>query len=132
MKIESHKNVIKESLEVIKESINKGLLERQRTLGFHCSAVLIDILEIYLHKKNLIHPGTVIKHDFFSSERKALEKLDKNFDSKKEIIKLLVDLENRRNLLCYGKQQDLEFIEKYIELFNKIKKIFDNMGVDYE
>jgi len=34
MKIEDHNRNIKESIEVINESIQKGLQERQRTIGF--------------------------------------------------------------------------------------------------
>ena len=132
MKIDAHKRAIQESLEVIFESVNKGLSERQRTIGFHCSVVLVDILELYLHSKNLIDPGASIKHDFFTSERKAEERLPQSFEHRTQIIKLLVEVEKRRNLLCYGKGQDEKFLEEYLELFNKVKKIFDSMGVKYE
>ena len=67
MKIESHKENLKESLAVIEESIIKGLVERQRTIGFHVSAASIDLLEILLHKHNLIDPGFTIKKSFYVS-----------------------------------------------------------------
>src|SRR3989338_4399285 len=118
MKIEDHKKSIRESLEVIKESINKGLAERQRTIGFHCYTALANILEIYLHTKNLINPGATIKHDFFSSERKALEKLPQQFENKENILKMLVEIEKKRNIICYGKEQGEEYIEEYLKLFN--------------
>jgi len=63
MKIESHYKSLKESLELIEESVQKGILERQRTIGFHCSAAAVDMLEIFLHKSRLIEPGAIIKHD---------------------------------------------------------------------
>ena len=132
MKIEAHKKLIKESLEVIREAINNGYADRQRTLGFHCSAVLMDMLEIYLHSKNLIDPGASIKHDLFGSEKKADERLPHSFDHRTQIIKILIEIEKRRNLLCYGKGHDERFIEEYLELFNKAKRIFDSMGVEYE
>lgn len=132
MKIEDHKKTIKESLEVIKESINKGLIERQRTIGFHCSTALANMLEIYLHTKNLIDPGSTIKHDFFSSERKALEKLSQQFENKEQILKLLAEIEKKRNIICYGKNQSAEYIEEYLKLFNRARGIFDSMGVAYE
>ena len=131
MNVESHRRTIKESLEVIKESIGKGVMNRQRTIGFHCSASIVDILEIYLHSKNLIGPGTKINHDFFSSERKALEKLPQDFENKKKIISLLVEIEKRRNMLCYGKEQSKGYVEEYLELFNKVRRVFDSMGVEY-
>lgn len=132
MRIDHHKRAIKESLEIIKESIDRGLIERQRTIGFHCSVAAVDILELYLHSKNLVDPGASIKHDFFSSEKKALSKIKVEFENKARIIKLLVEIENKRNLLCYGKGQSKEYIEKYLGLFNALRKIFDSMGVEYE
>lgn len=132
MRIEAHKEAIKESLEVIKDSIERGIEKRQRTIGFHCSAVLMDMLEIYFHNKHLIDPGVSIKHDLFSSEKKAIERLPKQFDHRNELIKLFIEVEKKRNLLCYGKHQDRKFIEEYIEIFNKAKKAVDSMGVEYE
>ena len=42
MKIESHLENLKESLREIEEAITKGLLQKQRTLGFHASAGAIN------------------------------------------------------------------------------------------
>ena len=131
MNIESHKRTVRESLDVIKESMDKGVVRRQRTIGFHCSAAIMDMLEIYLHSRNLIGPGTKIQHDFFSSERKAFERLPKDFENKKKIISLFVQIEKSRNTLCYGKEQDKGYIEAYMELFSKARQIFDSMGVEY-
>lgn len=63
MKIESHLKSLRESFELIDESIEKGLLERQRTIGFHTSAACADMLELLLHKKNLIDSGFIVKHE---------------------------------------------------------------------
>ena len=103
MNIESHRRAIRESLELINESIQRGLEERQRTIGFHCSVAAVDMLELFLHSNGIIDPGKTIKHDFFTSERKALEKLTFSFEKKHEIVKLPVELESRRNSLCYGR-----------------------------
>jgi hypothetical protein len=132
MNIESHKKAIKESLEEIRESVQVGLEKRQRTIGFHCSAVVADILELYLHAQNLIEPGTIIKHDFFSSMRVANERIKVDFPNKDKIFSLVNKLETKRNLLCYGKSRSKDEIEKYIDIFNKILKTFDNMGVKFE
>ncbi len=131
MNIGSHRRALRESLEEIRESIRRGMTERQRTIGFHCSVAAADMLEIYLHQKGLIDPGATIKHDIFSSERKALEKLPE-FDDMKKIVKLMVSLENKRNMLCYGKPQTEESMEDFIQTFNKIKGIFESIGVDCE
>jgi hypothetical protein len=131
MKIEDHIRNIKESEDVIKESIQKGLQERQRNIGFNTSVATAEMLEIYLHKNNLINPGTMIKHELFNSVKKANEFLNFDFPRKEEIITLLHEIESKRNILCYGKPQPLELIESIIESYNKIKSIFEELGVKW-
>src|SRR3990167_2817163 len=97
MKIESHLENLKESLREIEEAVTKGLLQKQRTLGFHASAGAIDILEIILHKNNLIDPGFVIKHEWFNSKKKIAEKLPFDFPKKREILECIVKIEAARN-----------------------------------
>ena len=70
MRIEDHLRNINESLEVIKECIQKGILERQRSIGFHTSVASVEMLEVFLHKENLLNPGATLKHEWFSSVRK--------------------------------------------------------------
>ncbi len=125
MNAEEHKAAVKESIEVIKEAIQTGIERRQRTIGFHCSAAVIDLLELFLHKNNIIDPGKTMKHDFFSSERKALSKLSEDFPEKQKIIALLVSLETKRNQLCYGKLKQKEDVEAYLALFARIRSFFD-------
>lgn len=124
MKIESHLQNLKESIREVDLAVIENLLQKQRTLGFHTSAGAIDILEIILHKNNLIDPGFVIKHEWFSSKRKIKEKFPFDFPHKKEIISLIERIEGIRNILCYGKRQDEEILEKLIHDFNKLKQIF--------
>ncbi|MFH0836580.1 MAG: hypothetical protein V1870_00460 [Candidatus Aenigmatarchaeota archaeon] len=132
MNIESHKKGLRESLTMIRRAIQDGIENNQRTIGFNCSAAIVDVLEIYLHSRNLIDPGTIIKHDFFNSRKQAEKRLTFDFPNKGKIIEMLVRLEEKRNILCYGKQQSGKMLEEHISLFNEIKKIFDEMGVDYE
>ncbi len=132
MRIESHKKSIAESLDELAQAINIGLEKRQKTIGFHCSSAAVELLEIYLHTKNLIDPGFQLKHNDFVSERIALEKLPFDFENKEIIIKVMVDIEKKRNTLCYGKQQPAKSIEEYIEKFNQMKNIMIEMGVEYE
>jgi len=124
MKIESHLENLKESLREIEEAVTKGLLQKQRTLGFHASAGAIDILEIILHKNNLIDPSFVIKHEWFNSKKKIAEKFPFDFPSKKEIINLVIKIETVRNKLCYGKRADEKELEQLIKDFTALKKIF--------
>src|SRR3989344_987473 len=124
MKGEEHYKAIKESLEVIKESVQIGLEQRQRTIGFHCSAAAVDMLELFLHKQNSINPGKIVKHDFFSSEKKAHRMLPEQFTDKEMIISILVRLEAKRNQLCYGKIKLMAEIEDYLAIFHKVRSFF--------
>jgi hypothetical protein len=63
----------KRDLEVIEESIEKGLVERQRNIEFNTSAACSDLLEILLHQQNLIDPGFTIKHEWIKSKNKIIK-----------------------------------------------------------
>jgi len=130
MKIETHLKNLKESLEVIEESIEKGLVERQRNIGFNASAACVDMLEILLHTKGLIDPGFVIKHEWLKSKNKVEEKFPFDFPNKKEILDLISKVEERRDTLCYGKPQKTEIIREVLDNFNKLKEKFKDVGIN--
>ena len=131
MKAEDHLRNIKESLEVIEESIQKGIQERQRNIGFNTSVAAAEMLEVYLHKKDLINPGLAIKHEWFSSIKNAKERLNFDFENKEKIIELLNKIELKRNILCYGKIQPIEDTEEILGYFNEIKSLFEDMGLKW-
>jgi len=131
MKIEDHLRNINESLEVIRESIQKGVQERQRNIAFNISVASVEMLEVYLHKINVLNPAVVIKHEWFTSIRKAKEKLKFDFPDEEKIIDLLYEIESKRNFLCYGKLQPLEVIESIITSFNKLKFLFEEKGLKW-
>ncbi|MEK6792876.1 MAG: hypothetical protein AABX96_04480 [Nanoarchaeota archaeon] len=130
MKIEYHKDRLKESLKVIGESIEKGLLERQRNIGFNTSAASADMLEIFLHKKSLIDSGFIVKHEWLKSKNSINEKFPFDFTKKNEIFEIILKIEEKRNVLCYGTNQKEESIRQVIENFNKLKSIFKEAGLD--
>ena len=84
MKAEDHLRNIKESLEVIEESIQKGIQEMQRNIGFNTSVAAAEMLEVYLHKKDLINLDLAIKHEWFSSIKNAKERLNFDFENKEK------------------------------------------------
>jgi len=111
MNIENHSRNLKESLELIDESIKIGIIKRQRTLGFNISVACADMVEILLHKKDLIDPGFLLKHEWFASERKFNEKVPFDFEGKKELIILISEIEKKRNTLCYRSPQKEEVLK---------------------
>jgi len=130
MKEESHIENLKESLQVINESIEKGLVERQKTIGFHTSIASCEMLELFLHKKHLIDPGFIIKHEWLKSKNKIKEKLPFEFPKKSEILDLIYNIEEKRNILCYGKPQKIETIQEILNNFNKLKKLLKEAGLN--
>lgn len=130
MKLEAHQQRLRESIQVIEECIEKGIIERQRNIGFNTSAAAIDMLEMLLHTENCIDHGMVIKHDWFTSERKVKEKLSFDFSSKQEITRLICAIEAKRNILCYGKTQKAETLQELIKDFNVLRNIFKGLGIN--
>lgn len=131
MNLEAHRRGVGESLEAIRDAVRKGAEKAQRTIGFHCSAAAVDMLEMWLHEQRVIDPGMSIKHDWFLSLEKVRKRLPE-FPHKEKILRLMVELEKRRNVLCYGKQQTRSVVEAYLETFNAIKDLFRSLGVEYE
>ncbi|HIH37610.1 hypothetical protein J4460_01670 [Candidatus Woesearchaeota archaeon] len=129
MRVEHHLRNLKESLEEVEAAVEKGVLLRQRTIGFHTSAACVDMLEIYLHKKNLIPLSFILKHEWFASKNKIQEKVSFPFSRKDEILSLISKVELKRNILCYGKQQPEQDIEELLHHFNSLRNIMEELGV---
>ena len=132
MKIENHYLRLKENLDVLDDSIKIDIIKRQSTIGFCVSAASIHMIEILLHKNNLIDSSYIIKHEWFKSKHKIDDKINFEFPKKEEIIELLKDIQEKRNELCYGTPKKEEEIVDYITKFNKLKEIFESLGVKNE
>ena len=132
MNIDKHYERLKESLDVLDESISKDIIKRQRTIGFNCSAASADMLEIYLHRNNLIDPRFIIKHEWFKSKNKMNEKFSFDFENKKKIFDIMEKIEEKRNSLCYGSPKGEKEVKDMIMNFNSLKKLFKDMGVVIE
>ncbi|MBI2139812.1 hypothetical protein HYU14_02720 [Candidatus Woesearchaeota archaeon] len=130
MNAEGHRKRLKESLDAISDAIEQGIDEKQRTIGFNASAACADMLEILLHKLNLIDPGFTVKHEWLKSKNKILEKFPFSFPGKEEIFSLIMLVEEKRDILCYGKPQKAEALKEVIENFNAVKKKFSEAGLD--
>jgi len=130
MKIEDHLRNINESLDVIKESVEKGLQKRQRTIGFSMSVASVEMLEVFLHKEKLLDLSSMLKHDWFSSVKRANDKVA-DFSDKNKVIELLNKIESKRNILCYGKTRTESEIRDVLNSFYKIKKFFEDKGLKW-
>lgn len=133
---DEHIKKIKEHLRVIDDAINNGAENNPVTIGFHCSACVLQFLEFYLHLTNKIQIGKVIKHDWFKKPQQGQKigplierKLPIDFPQKQEIYNLIYLLEESRTALVYG-SPILEQITNTLIAFNKIKEIFQELFND--
>ncbi len=130
MKIEMHLESLKELTDEINETIEKGIDKRQKIIGFCASSACVDLLEMLLHKNSLIDPGFIVKHQWLKSKNKLKEKMPFDFPKKKEILDLIFKIEDKRDLLCYGKPQSKETIQEAINNLNELKEKFREAGLN--
>ena len=128
--LEEHRKKIKEHFEEIEEAIDRGIEKRPITIGFHCSACSVELLEVYLHLINKIPVGKILKHDWFEKPKPEQKieplidrKLSLDFPEKEEIYNLIYSIEDERNSLLYGKPSEKQ-VKEVLESFQKLKTIF--------
>ena len=140
--LESHLRKIREHLEAIRDCIDRGIENKPVTLGFHCSACSVEILELYLHKINKVPISKVLKHNWFKQptleqkkEPLADRKVGAQFPEKAKIFDLLYQIESLRDTLIYGNPTPQD-IEKVIVSFQNLKSILITKlkmeGIDLE
>ncbi len=127
--IQEHKSKIREHFDELKDAIEEGIEKKPVTIGFHCSACSMQLLELYLHVLDKIPVGKVVKHDWFkkpNAEQKKQplieRKLPVEFPRKDEIYELIYQIEDKRNNLMYGKSDKEEVKQVYLS-FVKLKNL---------
>jgi len=126
---ENHLKKIEEHLEEIRDALDEGLEKKPITIGFHCSACSVELLELFLHQSNKITIGKVLEHNWFKrpnagQKKDALadRKLGIDFPDKDQIFELIYTIEEKRNNLIYGSPIK-EDIEAVLQAFNQLKDI---------
>ena len=124
--IEEHQKIVKELIEDIEEKMRLNLLvKRQKIIGFAVSEASTHLFAIFLYKNKLIDSGFNVNHSFFASQKRAEQTFSLDFKNKKEIISILVRIEELRNRLCYGRDKEAKEVNESIELLFKLKKILE-------
>src|SRR3989338_1824871 len=126
---ENHIRAIKEGLSAIEWAIDQGLEDKQITIGFYSSLIAVNLLELYMHEINIIKIDNMLKHEWFKSKNKIKEKLDFEFEEKEKILELMFKIEEKRNILCYGKRQRLEILNNILEHTYELKDLIESLGV---
>ena len=139
---EKHLQRIKEHLEEINDAIDEGMEKKPITMGFHCSACSIDLLELHLHATHKIPLGMQIKHNWFKRPKPGQKiiplverKIGTEFDDKERIYDLMYTIEGNRETLLYG-NATFEKVQEVYAAFQKLKdlleKKLDQEGIHLE
>ncbi len=124
--VEEHEKTARELIEDIEEKIRLNLVVKgQKLIGFAVSEASTNLFAIFLHKNKLITSGFHINHSFFVSEKRAEKVFNFDFKNKKEVIQILVKIENLRNRPCYGREKEPKEVNEAIQLLFKLKKILE-------
>lgn len=139
---EKHLQRIKEHLEEINDAIDEGMEKKPITIGFHCSACSIDLLELYLHTAHKIPLGLQLRHNWFKRPKPGQKiislperKIGAEFDDKERIYDLIYTIEGNRETLLYG-NATVEKVQEWYAAFQKLKEILQKKllegGTDLE
>ena len=133
MREEKHNEVLQEILDEIESSLKdkRGLVSHQRRLAFSLSLGAITLLEIYLHKLNIIKESSKINHIWFKRKKSTvLEYLEKqiisplkDIENIDEIIEIIMKIEEKRDDLAYGSPATEEILQEKINLFFRLKDL---------
>lgn len=140
--LEEHKRKIREHLQEIREAVDEGIENKPITIGFHTSACAVELLEVYLHKLNLISTGKTIKHNWFERpkpEQKILplieRKLPVNFPDKEKVYQWIYNIEEHRDNLIYGKNSPIltkSVLENFLRLKERLEEKLKELGEEIE
>ena len=124
MKPEEHQQALEEHIRNLNQAIDDGIEENQRNVSYNVSQGAVELFALYLHSLHLIEgSGDQWDHRFFKSKRRVKEKVPFAFPDKEKILALMEQIEQERNLLCYGKRKPRDRIERMITYFQELRKI---------
>ncbi|HIG93342.1 MAG TPA: hypothetical protein VJI32_07490 [Candidatus Nanoarchaeia archaeon] len=126
MKSEEHQQALEEHIRNLAQAIDNGIKENQRNIAYNVSLGAVELFALYLHTLHLIEgSGDQWDHRIFKSKKRVMEKVPFAFPDKERILKLLEEIEQERNLLCYGKRQPQQRIERMIANFQELRRTID-------
>lgn len=122
MRMEDHLNALKEHEENLKLAIERGLLKNQRNIAYNASQASVELFSMYMHKLDLIAIGENLDHRIFKSKT-VDNRIPQDFPKKDKALALMRKLEEKRNVLCYGKARPESEIKDVINSYNELKEI---------
>jgi DNA-directed RNA polymerase subunit H (RpoH/RPB5) len=133
MKIEKHRDALGEVSQTIKDALDdpKGIVIHQRRLMSMLSLGTAQVVEIYLHRLDVMKPGAQIKHEWLKKDEKnALLRLSSALTISPgkipkigEILALAREIEADRDEIVYGSPMASDkALKEKIDLFLELKK----------
>ncbi len=132
---EKHEEVLNEVLEEIETALKdkRSLLAHQRRLAFSLSLGTATLLELYLHKQNLMKAGGKINHQWLKKRKdRIFEQIQKQVVSPIHLIKNVNEalgiagkIEEKRDDLAYGAPTSEKILQEKINLFFELKKLLE-------
>ncbi|MBM3303734.1 MAG: hypothetical protein FJY76_01450 [Candidatus Aenigmarchaeota archaeon] len=124
MKLENHALKLREHLRALEWAVRQ---DNQSSIGFHASAGSVEVLSILLHRLMKVQLDFQINHGWFKSKGVLSQKMPFDFPRKEEILRLMWNIEELRNPLCYGSPRPESSIDEILESFYKIKEIVEGI-----
>lgn len=123
MKIEEHRSALLEHERNITRCINEGAEENQRNLGYNVSQASIEMFSIHLLKLKLVHLSVNYDHRLFKNSVAVRASFPFDFPEKSRILGIMRQIEEKRNLLCYGKRKPLKEVQEMIMLYRRLAEL---------
>jgi len=123
MKIEEHEKALEEHEKNIRRCIDEGLAENQRNIAYNASQAGIERLSIYLLKLKLVPVSINFDHRIFKNNAAVKNAFPFDFPEKAAILAAMKNIEEKRNILCYGKRKPAKECEEMLRLYNSLKEL---------
>ncbi|MEK6847814.1 MAG: hypothetical protein AABX50_01670 [Nanoarchaeota archaeon] len=133
---ETYKEIFGEVMDEIESSLkdSRGIIAHQRRLAFSLSFGMVNLLESYLDKLNVLKPGAKINHLWLKKKKENAKKLISSqitsqigsIENIDKILDVAFKIESERNELVYGKKVSEDILNKKINLFLDLKKELEN------
>lgn len=133
---EKYIKIIEEVLDEINLSLedSRGMEIHQRRLAFSLSLGASTLIESYFDDKEVLKSGAKINHQWFNKSLNNLKEILSNqiicslegFNSLDNFLELAQKIENKRNLIIYGKDFSETALRELIGFFFELKEKIEN------
>lgn len=128
--------ILEEVLDEIKLSLedSRGMEIHKRRLAFSLSLGASTLIESYFYDKEILKSGAKINHQWLNKSLNNLKEILSNqiicsigeLKELNNILELAQKIEEKRNIIIYGKEFPEDLLRELINLFFELKGIVEN------